>query len=1076
MKQAITTLVSLLLIALPLGAQAPGLDETLYTVGTTIDDSENNPWAYLLWHSGSAELLQQKSFAIFAKQGGADSGFLYQLKSIVKIQTNEQTIFALLKRAEAVGEDLIALESRINDLFGAYVPADGLSVQAKLSFLIQGSQGEPEVFNNLMLLSRLHPGVAMCLGWGYAGKITPNQETTFEIRQCPLNTLNPDKEWEKVVGRVTVKADEPVVLPAPGAVVGVPVANPQGHLNVRLRWPIDNDLRRLALLHFGYDVYRVSEAFAKNNGFDDTPPTTGQLPQLTLSAPNDVHKLNRVPVLSQQNLSELEANDLNDTDTYFLYDDNDRFSEGGQPFQDGSVFYYFAIARDVLGRGGVPSAPGNPVTICDRMPPKPPRGVKVTNDYVYVNGASKQTLRVTWNQNMNTEEDTTTNYYVYRWADVNEMHENQADPSAFQIAGPIAHVQDGAPLTILDNVPNTDPPVLPDDEGVTFWYSVRAEDSGSCGGNLSGDSTPVFGVLRDREGPEKPGGGLQVYCGRPEVEFVDDSTEAPPPGSDRDPECLHLRLYATAQNESLDWIEYFAGQPGSANTELLGRRYFAVRGLEATLEIATCDYDLHVPVIETEPPASFNPQIWARVGTKTGQVSDAVLANNVGFFSDAKTYVLNFHATFNPTYSAVQQDCPHISVDPVPDPPKVNEIKFDLELKPGTKEWKLYRRVNDGNLTLIKQGLDDFDDNPNIETLDHAMPQNAGRLCYYVQAYDEHGNASPMENLGCTDVTAKELPAAPLLTPVEETGTLQMPTAKITWFAPPGGIDRFRVYVGVQSGNPHQVPFGLNLNSKTPLKGILDGWCFTPHDTQRVGLSGFEGPQFSIEIPVAKNKPYTIYVEAVTPANQTSKRSNFEEFVYTAIPKEGPDVPWPSLGLPEIADPFDDRIETISLGNQGFAVRIGEFPKPTSQPPNPPYRFLIEDATDPLDFVYKDLASAEAANDADGEPESLFPCALYRYQLPNELYPSVSGDVYQVSPLMEGIAHKTVNGDLEIYDPFVADSVAAPNEGEIHVMYLLDTQPLVKGALYRHLLVRFTDLGEIRQVIPLNDLEFLIPE
>ena len=69
--------------------------------------------------------------------------------------------------------------------------------------------------------------------------------------------------------------------------------------------------------------------------------------------------------------------DPTDRTTYFFSDNNGRLS-GGQPFIDGTNFYYFITARDILGRDGLAS-PGGLATACRRIPPQAPTQFKVQN-------------------------------------------------------------------------------------------------------------------------------------------------------------------------------------------------------------------------------------------------------------------------------------------------------------------------------------------------------------------------------------------------------------------------------------------------------------------------------------------------------------------------------------------------------------------------------------------------------------------------------------------------------------------------------------------------------------------------
>ena len=107
--------------------------------------------------------------------------------------------------------------------------------------------------------------------------------------------------------------------------------------------------------------------------------------------------------------------------------------------------------------------------------------------------------------------------------------------------------------------------------------------------------------------------------------------------------------------------------------------------------------------------------------------------------------------------------------------------------------------------------------------------------------------------------------------------------------------------------------------------------------------------------------------------------------------------------------------------------------------------------------------------------EILFPVVVYRTQIPNEFYPEVSGDLIQVTPLMEEIAYDWTadkrEGDVtEIRDPFLTATppVNFDNQSVPGFIFLKDTQPVVEGARYIYLLTRFSENGEIKEIVPTN--------
>src|SRR5262245_26004552 len=52
-------------------AAQTSLDDVIFTVGTTIADTNNQPWSYVLLGAPQGELLGGKTFAVFAKTNSA---------------------------------------------------------------------------------------------------------------------------------------------------------------------------------------------------------------------------------------------------------------------------------------------------------------------------------------------------------------------------------------------------------------------------------------------------------------------------------------------------------------------------------------------------------------------------------------------------------------------------------------------------------------------------------------------------------------------------------------------------------------------------------------------------------------------------------------------------------------------------------------------------------------------------------------------------------------------------------------------------------------------------------------------
>jgi hypothetical protein len=146
----------------------------------------------------------------------------------------------------------------------------------------------------------------------------------------------------------------------------------------------------------------------------------------------------------------------------------------------------------------------------------------------------------------------------------------------------------------------------------------------------------------------------------------------------------------------------------------------------------------------------------------------------------------------------------------------------------------------------------------------------------------------------------------------------------------------------------------------------------------------------------------------------------------------------------------------------------------------------------PMAYHFDHLPNASGAIPGNDDPvEHLYRSAInqepildlvaYRYMVPNDYFPEVSGDVIQVTPMMEEIAFRrqTFSGNLGpaavIYDPFIRLFPEDPTLSGPHGIYLLDTQPLLHGAQYQYLLVRFDKLTrEIAEVLIPDTVE--IPE
>ncbi|HXI54112.1 MAG TPA: hypothetical protein VNH84_21520, partial [Candidatus Saccharimonadales bacterium] len=961
------------------------------------------------------------------------------------------------------------LDSAMGSLFQSILPAGLLTPAEKLSAIIRGSEGDPDREKSLQLLGRLHPGVAMALGMAHAEPIGAGL-TTFEIRAWDAAK----SQDLAVVGRVTVEAGHPITLPAPDRPVPVPEvddkarAKPEsvkGDLNVKLRWSTSADLRRLSILNYGFNVYRITKSFAQANLFDVTPPTPLQL--LTLAAGNpNVHRVNQAPVMKTRDFDPGTgagqvadfSSSSSDRTTYFVADDNDRFLPGGAPFVDGSEYYYFVTARDILGRDGLVSA-GAPVLLCRRMPPLSPKGLRVLNDYALELFGPRQSLQLVWPQNASTPGDPTTEYWVYRWTSVSNMVANEADPTINRIAM-VPHVNGLNSRTNLDYGLIGSPTVAAN-AGETFWYSVRAVAKGACT-NVSGNSAPAYGVLRDREGPGAPTGFIEFDCIKPTVRFVGTASEQP--NAPLDGNRFYFRVECLRSSPAIAWAEFYAQLNGGSN--YLGRQAFVVG--EPSVAIS----------VNYPRPGSDSAAFFCRVGLADGQVSDYAMSGTVPPPTTGIRVVL-FAGDVIVT-SAHVGNVAGVPNDPcnrhTPLPPSgggsVKGPCVNVNLHPKTRAWKVYRRLDDGPLTLLKAGTNDA--TLTVNFCDDTPPPNFANGCYYVQAFDANNNASPMALLGCIELEGTTPLPIPVLGAIGQGGSDSNPTMTLTWFCPPHGVDRFEVGIASKAAET-SVPLPANVSpllSTTPtvtktilvVKGATNSYDLDFRRTPQPGpLFGTAGAQFSVNVAIDKNLEYTVLVHALSPGKDVGTNSNIQQFKWRPARVDQPQVPWPARDLPPVTTGFNPDIQAVQLSSvfDGLAVRIGRVPvDPASELPLTYPLRVPGTPADPLSWVFTNSISGER----------VLPIALYRYQVPNANYPNVSGDVTQVSPLMERIAFAIEGGRTAVYDPFIR-LWREPNVQSYFDMYLIDTQPVVVGARYKYLLARFKPNHEIDQVIGTNEVE-----
>jgi hypothetical protein len=165
---------------------------------------------------------------------------------------------------------------------------------------------------------------------------------------------------------------------------------------------------------------------------------------------------------------------------------------------------------------------------------------------------------------------------------------------------------------------------------------------------------------------------------------------------------------------------------------------------------------------------------------------------------------------------------------------------------------------------------------------------------------------------------------------------------------------------------------------------------------------------------------------------------------------------------------------------------------------------LDESVTDPTQLLFK----LRTVKDDPSTAEDLMPFMIYRHQLPSAEFPNARPNLVQCSPLLDRISsvEEPLNGKQvrfvrDPYFSFIAkptggflavfpsqQTTTAPSggqqsattteppvppylEGATGIIVAKDLLPVIEGAKYQHLIVRFDDRGEIKQVIPLQPIQ-----
>jgi hypothetical protein len=265
--------------------------------------------------------------------------------------------------------------------------------------------------------------------------------------------------------------------------------------------------------------------------------------------------------------------------------------------------------------------------------------------------------------------------------------------------------------------------------------------------------------------------------------------------------------------------------------------------------------------------------------------------------------------------------------------------------------------------------------------------------------------------------------------------------------------------------------------------------------TPPVGANFGPGPQFTLNASVVPNVPYNISVAAQDDQGNSGDPSQVWKFIWKP-PVPLITVPWPARPLPP-AGAFDDapadagvtyapRVVAIVFTNYTGHMSDTRYPVGIrfAEIATPYYVGNVGNTNLAGYFVYPGYAGASSLVDPNGQvfqrlsndptrrSDSLLPIVVYRQQVANAAFPRVSGNLTQVTPLLERVPWSSqgsmaANGvTVTIPDRLIAANYETINDHTSYFLYLRDQQPVILGASYQYFVVRLNTKHEVAEIIP----------
>lgn len=1136
------------------------LSNLVYTVGTTARSVSSEDWSYVLLDTSEPLVMAGKRFAVYGKPGYPPDAGAFTLRGNLLRETDAGAIDAKLNRSVALGQNLASLNDALALVLRTVPGIAGQSVAQKVSTAFQLAATDPSIAELVSMLRQGNPGLNICAGHAFSEVI--DAVTTYEIRELdPLGGTAGN-----VVGRVTLVPNAPVVLPAPGQPFQVVSNQMSDHLLIRLRWGTPAALQRLSVLNVGFNLWRIPRGLAEAAGFHITPPTPEQLHtdasffranRATVHATMDYRPgsgpgaaddpADRITAFFSDSGRGSGSPPFGDGEEFYyfvtardLLGRDGLVSPGGlaracrrlPPKQPTDVRVVNTVLPGTTNQARLQVTWVQNTNAADFVShywiyrwPNPT--MALTNDATpleYRAGVVPQIPGTNSNSFIDTGAGAMTSANISNvWFTVRAVSEAACDSLLSPHAGPAWGVlrQREAPEAATGSVVGScGTPVVMFESLATNLIDRNTRDWSfrlSCVRRDPGIAWVQFTIVNLASVVETIG---PVYF--------------PPDGDTAQVNYLQPASFTNETRQlmvncTVGTVYDQVSQPASCvisppftPTEQREAVFFAGQLLSTALNSS----DPLLSVLNRGQSSCMSP--YSVVSDASGMVA---LQFDVGqgtvelvqaMTNDTWYDVAVVSPDSNNVYWVSFPDC---LIGPVPalrgcsvnlppdegcdqhvarasDSGAVAPLRVRFRLTPRTREYRVYRRADEGPLTLVAQGAGVYDPaKPNriLEARDDAMPPSPTRLCYFVQLLDEHGNGSPLSFIGCKEVKPATLPR-PVLSEPEPIGTSADPQVALNWFCPPAGVARFQFKISLVDAPKPSAPSGFSSLQLTPFPsydktatylGLLKSkltllLSFSEaHLTPPITTGFGPGPRFSINASVTPNATYAISVSALDSQGHVGNASEVWQFVWKP-PVQLATVPWPKRPLPPVRD-FDvagPGVAAVLLRDANFqldqrypvGVRIGWMNQDSDQvgvqsnvrsSSYAAYNVYPSSLNpDPNTQVFRRAASGEL----------LLPIVVYRQQVPNAVFPIVSGDLVQVSPLIERVPWEVISGvrdyrTVVIPDRLFAIGYEVADQNRSFPLCLRDQQPALAGARYRYSVVRFDAKREPAEVISAGEVE-----